>query len=188
MFPLPTGTGLIFLYSQPTRRIGNELFLTSPPVPTNPTPLNSRPISSMRLPQLMVRLTDSCTAMVLFCSPVGHPVWNLRTKTPQNEQTTVPWHQDNAYLHSSALHTLQPAAWIPLIDTNMDAHWQHLDKPNGFHGLKECVPMRKADDPNYEIDWEGIIDFVVLLTRRVHGQSFGWAALEISTCLEPPIP
>ena len=49
----------------------------------------------------------------------GHPVWNLRTKTPQNEQATVPWHQDNAYLDSSALHTLQPTAWIPLIDTNM---------------------------------------------------------------------
>ncbi len=27
----------------------------------------------------------------------GHPVWNLRTKTPANEQTTVPWHQDVAY-------------------------------------------------------------------------------------------
>ena len=25
----------------------------------------------------------------------GHPVWNLRTKTPQNEATTVPWHQGN---------------------------------------------------------------------------------------------
>ena len=23
----------------------------------------------------------------------GHPVWNLRTKTPQDEATTVPWHQ-----------------------------------------------------------------------------------------------
>jgi len=23
----------------------------------------------------------------------GHPVWNLRTKTPQNEATNVPWHQ-----------------------------------------------------------------------------------------------
>ena len=58
--------------------------------------------------------------VLLFCvSPLGHPVWNLRTKTPQTEQTTVPWHQDNAYLHSSALLTLQPAAWIPLIDTNM---------------------------------------------------------------------
>ena len=23
----------------------------------------------------------------------GHPVWNLRVKTPNNEATTVPWHQ-----------------------------------------------------------------------------------------------
>ena len=23
----------------------------------------------------------------------GHPVWNLRTKTPKCEATTVPWHQ-----------------------------------------------------------------------------------------------
>ena len=48
----------------------------------------------------------------------GHPVWNLRTKTPVNEQTTVPWHQDNAYLDDSALRVLQPTAWIPLIDAN----------------------------------------------------------------------
>ena len=46
----------------------------------------------------------------------GHPVWNLRTKTPFNEQTTVPWHQDNAYLDHTSLHTLQPTAWIPLVD------------------------------------------------------------------------
>ena len=24
---------------------------------------------------------------------IGHPVWNLRTKVPNNEETTVPWHQ-----------------------------------------------------------------------------------------------
>ena len=50
----------------------------------------------------------------------GHPVWNLRSKTPQNEQTTVPWHQDNGYLDPSALGTLQPTAWIPLIDATVD--------------------------------------------------------------------
>ena len=26
----------------------------------------------------------------------GHPVWNLRTKVPVQEQVTVPWHQDTA--------------------------------------------------------------------------------------------
>src|SRR5689334_12248175 len=28
----------------------------------------------------------------------GHPVWNLRSKTPNNPLATVPWHQDTAYL------------------------------------------------------------------------------------------
>ena len=28
----------------------------------------------------------------------GHPVWNLRSKTPRNPLATVPWHQDTAYL------------------------------------------------------------------------------------------
>ena len=48
----------------------------------------------------------------------GHPVWNLRTKTPLNRLATVPWHQDTAYLAAGAEHTLQPTAWIPLIDAN----------------------------------------------------------------------
>ena len=45
-------------------------------------------------------------------------MWNLRTKTPNNEQTTVPWHQDNAYMDADSLYTLMPTAWIPLIDAN----------------------------------------------------------------------
>ncbi|XP_005105561.1 uncharacterized protein LOC101849867 isoform X2 [Aplysia californica] len=49
---------------------------------------------------------------------MGHPVWNLRTKTPQNEATTVPWHQDSAYLDNESYSVLQPAAWIPLLDAN----------------------------------------------------------------------
>jgi len=49
----------------------------------------------------------------------GHPVWNLRTKTPHNEQATVPWHQDTAYLAPEAWKVLQVTAWIPLIDANL---------------------------------------------------------------------
>ncbi|XP_069114957.1 phytanoyl-CoA dioxygenase domain-containing protein 1 homolog [Argopecten irradians] len=49
---------------------------------------------------------------------IGHPVWNLRTKTPQNEATTVPWHQDVGYLDNSSYTVLQPTAWIPLLDTD----------------------------------------------------------------------
>ena len=178
-------------------------------------------------------------AVEQFIGPdiAGHPVWNLRTKTPVNEETTVPWHQDNAYLDTTCLSTLQPTAWIPLLDTNkengcmqvvrgghrrgvtathtccagntwyvdlppkeieetlgvsmthdvvtcevpmggvlflnnaiphrslenfsdkirwsFDFRWQRPDLPNGFHGLKESIPMRKKDDPNYKIDWSG---------------------------------
>eukprot|EP00118_Oscarella_pearsei_P025637 m.308505 g.308505 ORF g.308505 m.308505 type:complete len:393 (+) comp44135_c0_seq1:74-1252(+) len=48
----------------------------------------------------------------------GHPVWNLRPKTPHNEQATVPWHQDTAYLEKTCWNTMQVTAWIPLLDTN----------------------------------------------------------------------
>jgi ectoine hydroxylase-related dioxygenase (phytanoyl-CoA dioxygenase family) len=48
----------------------------------------------------------------------GHPVWNLRTKVPAFDQATVPWHQDTAYLHEGCWSVLQPAAWVPLVDTN----------------------------------------------------------------------
>jgi len=49
---------------------------------------------------------------------VGHPVWNLRSKTPHNPLATVPWHQDTAYLAEGSENTLQPTAWIPLVDAN----------------------------------------------------------------------
>ncbi|CAD5121217.1 DgyrCDS9751 [Dimorphilus gyrociliatus] len=48
----------------------------------------------------------------------GHPVWNLRTKCPNNEATVVPWHQDSAYLDENSYDVLQVTAWIPLIDAN----------------------------------------------------------------------
>ncbi|PVD25798.1 hypothetical protein C0Q70_13458 [Pomacea canaliculata] len=51
---------------------------------------------------------------------MGHPVWNLRTKTPQNEATTVPWHQDSAYLDNRSYEVLQVTAWIPLLDATRE--------------------------------------------------------------------
>ncbi|XP_071493910.1 phytanoyl-CoA dioxygenase domain-containing protein 1 homolog [Diadema antillarum] len=166
----------------------------------------------------------------------GHPVWNLRVKTPQNEESVVPWHQDNAYLDPNALNVLQPTAWIPLLDVNaqngciqvarrghrkgvtarhqccvgntwyvelleedmmktlevdmdndlvtcdvpyggvlfmnnsiphrsltnlsneirwsLDLRWQRPDKPNGFYGIKESIPMRVEGDPNFKPDFD----------------------------------
>ena len=48
----------------------------------------------------------------------GHPVWNIRSKTPNTVRMTVPWHQDSAYLVEGAEKTIQPAAWIPFLDVN----------------------------------------------------------------------
>ncbi len=48
----------------------------------------------------------------------GHPVWNIRAKTPLNPLATVPWHQDTAYLADGSEATFQPTAWIPLVDAN----------------------------------------------------------------------
>ena len=48
----------------------------------------------------------------------GHPVWNIRSKTPKTVRMTVPWHQDSAYLEEGAEKTTQPAAWIPFLDVD----------------------------------------------------------------------
>lgn len=63
------------------------------------------------------RLLDIVEQM-LGAEIAGHPVWNLRSKTPRNPLVTVPWHQDTAYLAEGCAATLQPTAWIPLVDAN----------------------------------------------------------------------
>lgn len=61
----------------------------------------------------------------------GHPIWNIRSKTPQTRRMTVPWHQDTAYLLAGAERTLQPAAWIPFED--IDAHIGAIQVIRGGH-------------------------------------------------------
>ncbi|GDY12760.1 L-proline 4-hydroxylase [Planctomycetota bacterium] len=46
----------------------------------------------------------------------GHPVWNIRCKTPDNALATVPWHQDTAYLAEGSETTFQPTSWIPFLN------------------------------------------------------------------------
>jgi hypothetical protein len=38
---------------------------------------------------------------------------------------------------------------------SLDLRWQDPRKSAGFYNLKEPILMRKADDPNYKIDWSG---------------------------------
>ena len=40
---------------------------------------------------------------------------------------------------------------------SLDLRWQDPKKPTGFYDLKASVLMRKSDDPNYKVDWEGTI-------------------------------
>ena len=49
----------------------------------------------------------------------GHPIWNIRSKTPRTTLMTVPWHQDTAYLKPGAERTEQPVAWVPLTDVTV---------------------------------------------------------------------
>ncbi|KAL4219387.1 hypothetical protein ACF0H5_021967 [Mactra antiquata] len=48
----------------------------------------------------------------------GHPVWNMRTKTPNSKAMDVPWHQDSGYFSEESYDHLIPTAWIPFLDTN----------------------------------------------------------------------
>lgn len=57
----------------------------------------------------------SIAEQLLGPSIAGMPVWNLRVKTPGQEQATVPWHQDCAYLSPEGHDALQVTAWIPLV-------------------------------------------------------------------------
>ena len=68
----------------------------------------------------------------------GHPVWNIRSKTPQTVRMTVPWHQDSAYLKEGAEKTVQPAAWIPFLN---------VDKNNG---CMQVIPG--GHDPSKVLD------------------------------------
>ncbi len=75
------------------------------------------------LPQAFIDLWSSkklvdIIEQILGPEIAGHPVWNLRSKTPHNPLATVPWHQDTAYLAAGSEHTFQPTAWIPLVDAN----------------------------------------------------------------------
>jgi ectoine hydroxylase-related dioxygenase (phytanoyl-CoA dioxygenase family) len=71
------------------------------------------------------RLLDIVEQVLLDANPsmeglvAGHPVWNIRSKTPNNPLATVPW-QDTAYLAAGSENTLQPTAWIPLCDATAE--------------------------------------------------------------------
>ena len=82
----------------------------------------------------------------------GHPGWNLRTKTPQNEQTTVPWHQDNAYFEQTLLQTLLATAWIPLLDATVETGCMQVVK--GGHRLGKTATHTCCAGGTWYVDLE----------------------------------
>ena len=46
---------------------------------------------------------------------IGHPVFNVRPKLPNQQLTVVPWHQDSGYFGVQSKSALIPTAWIPLV-------------------------------------------------------------------------
>ncbi|XP_069117186.1 phytanoyl-CoA dioxygenase domain-containing protein 1 homolog [Argopecten irradians] len=77
----------------------------------------------------------------------GHPLWNLRTKIPQNEATTVPWHQDSAYLDNKSYKVLQPTAWIPLLDSTVENGCMQV--MHGGHRAGKIAAHRRHGDSFY---------------------------------------
>jgi hypothetical protein len=82
---------------------------------------------------------------------VGHPVWNLRSKTPLNPLATVPWHQDTAYMAPGAEQTLQPTAWIPFIDA--DSVNGTLQVLRGGHRSGQVVRHQPERTRGHEKSW-----------------------------------
>ena len=86
----------------------------------------------------------------------GHPIWNLRSKTPQTERMTVPWHQDTAYLRPGAEQTLQPTAWIPLLDVR-ERHGP-MQLVRGGHKCAEVLPHHLEMAVGHSKSWYLYID------------------------------
>jgi len=72
---------------------------------------------------------------VLGSDIAAHPVWNLRTKTPNNPNVTVPWHQDAAYMTDESVNLLQPTAWIPFLDATVQNGCMQVFKGGHQPGL-----------------------------------------------------
>jgi hypothetical protein len=86
----------------------------------------------------------------------GHPVWNIRSKTPDTRLMTVPWHQDTAYLDAGSEKTLQPTAWIPFLDAN--AINGGLQVLRGGHRPGAVAPHRLENTVGDSKSWYLYID------------------------------
>ena len=89
----------------------------------------------------IARLWEQPTLLAIAQQVLGpdvaaHPNWSLRSKTPHQEQATVPWHQDSAYLEPDADNTLQMTAWMSH-NTHTPSHAGCCTTPHPPHWMKQ---------------------------------------------------
>lgn len=77
----------------------------------------------------------------------GHPVCNIRSKTPDTDLMDVPWHQDTAYLVPGADQTLQPTAWIPFLDATRETGCMQVVRGGHKSGVFHHDIERKTGNP-----------------------------------------
>ena len=82
---------------------------------------------------------------------VGHPFSLIRTKTPNTELMTVPWHQDTAYFMEGGEDTFQPTAWIPFVDATTENGT--LQVVRGSHKLGRVLPHHLEKHVGHGRSW-----------------------------------
>ncbi|ELU10156.1 hypothetical protein CAPTEDRAFT_219502 [Capitella teleta] len=83
---------------------------------------------------------------------IGHPVWNLRVKTPKNDATVVPWHQDAAYFCEKSYDHMIVTAWIPFLDTNAENGGMQMMR--GSHRMGKVVRHTCCHDDTWFVTLE----------------------------------
>ena len=84
---------------------------------------------------------------------------------------------NNSIPHRSLENYSNQARW------SLDLRWQAPDMPNGFYGLKECIVMRTAKDPNMTINWEG---FATIDRTKLQEEAVGYEKEEFDTTIHGP--
>ena len=75
------------------------------------------------------KLLDIATQLLQSNTIDANPVWNLRSKLPQNEASAVPWHQDVAYAAQANWPNHILTVWVPLLDiTTLNGPMQFIKK------------------------------------------------------------
>ena len=62
------------------------------------------------------KLLDIAAQLLQSNAVDANPIWNVRSKLPQNEASSVPWHQDIAYYGEESWRGHVLTLWIPLLD------------------------------------------------------------------------